>query len=246
MIRHNWPLLIALAVLLAIAPFLVAAEPDPPFAKVVRDNRGGGSGTLVAVGDPDHTYVLTCKHVAPDPKHDYMVFSGPCGYLATWIAADDKADLALLRINAKLKWAQMPAVAPAAGAPVWTEGCPFGGDPVLKTGALGGGVRTTVDGVTRDWTTFSAPIRPGDSGAGVFSDGKLIGVAAAGPAPYLMVPFADIDRFLKAHEFPTATRPAPADVFTPAAPAAPLPVFVPAPSPAYLMPTYPRQQQCVT
>jgi S1-C subfamily serine protease len=163
------------------------------------------------VGDPDHTYVLTCKHVAPDAKHDYMVFSGPCGYRAEWVAADDRADLALLRINAKLKWAVMPAAAPAAGAPVWTEGCPGGGDPVLKTGTLGGGVRTTVDGVTRDWTTFSAPIRPGDSGAGVFSDGKLVGVAAAGPGPVPDGPVRRREPVPAAHQkVPTATREAPA------------------------------------
>lgn len=187
-----------LALLCALSA--AAAEPDPPFCKIKQDNKGGGSGTLVAMGDPGWCYVLTCKHVAPDARHDYAVFTGPCSYRAEWVAADDRADLALLKIRAELACADMPARAPLSGSACETRGCPGGGELKVKTGEVGGPARVLVDGTWRDWTRFSVPIEPGDSGAGVFCGNRLVGVAAAGPAPFLMVGFDDVNRFLVRHQ----------------------------------------------
>ena len=187
----------ALVLLLALA--LPLAAQTPPHVKVQRADTqpnvmACGSGTCVQNAD-GASYILTCKHVVPDGTRRVTVLVDGGRYAATFVRADTRADLALLRIDGTLKAAAVADTAPAAGSELWQSGCPGGGPAKLKTGKL----RETF-GVSPWWVGFKP--EGGDSGAGVFHNGRLVGVTYAASVPDwdypgVVVPLADVRRFLR-------------------------------------------------
>lgn len=198
----------------------VAAEPEDAAVKVIRTGArdGVGSGTVIHTGK-NGSFVLTNWHVAPDGTSKFTVQSGGQEYPAHWVAADDRTDLALLRVDARLAAIGLADDLPGVGTELRQWGCSRGGPPKAKAGRL---LAETARAVV--WTPFGyvttadtcrVGIRPelGDSGAGLVSpDGRLVAVIYCGDvatvypgdgppvrrlvAPETCVAVADVRRFV--------------------------------------------------
>jgi S1-C subfamily serine protease len=210
--------------LAAIALLCVAgaagAGPEEAAVQVVRTGSrdGSGSGTVIHCGKAG-SLVLTNWHVAPDPTSRFAVRHGGRSYPAQWVAADDRTDLALLRVDARLPAAELADESPAVGTELRQWGCSEGGPPKAKAGRL---LAETARAVV--WTPFGrattadtcrVDITPqfGDSGAALVDpDGRVVAVIYCGDvatqlqsdgppvktlvAPETCVGLADIRRFL--------------------------------------------------
>lgn len=162
--------------------FLLLASPalaqDPPFVRVQRESAtpykfSTGSGTLLK-GSGGSLFVLTCKHVVPDGERGISIHTGGRQYAATFVEADKTADLTLLRVDG-LKTENTAPLAdclPPPGAVFWQRGCPKGGPAVFKSGPA--------DNLLGDPWWICIVSQPGDSGAGLFWNGKLCGVTKGG------------------------------------------------------------------
>lgn len=197
----------ALLLVVALVSPAVAADPAP-CVRVQRETdkpymRSTGSGTVVRA-DKGASLVLTCKHVAPDGKFGLSVQAGDSQYAADFVAADDRCDLAIVRVKVKLTPTAVADVEPAAGATLYQWGYPHGGPCKHKWGPL---TSERVVGAPEVWIVGICP-EGGDSGAGVFDDrGRLVGVVFAGTVggqgvtgPASVTRLADVRRFLKAWE----------------------------------------------
>src|SRR5204863_298682 len=105
---------------------------------------------VVACQEND-SLVLTCWHVAPDNSRATNVHAGsPVRmYRAEWVAADDRADLALLRVKVSLPTVALADADPEPGMVLWQWGYPYGGLCKPKAGAM-----TTEIGRYGVWTPF--------------------------------------------------------------------------------------------
>lgn len=144
---------------------------------------GSGSGTVVR-SDKGGSLVLTNQHVAPSPGQRIAVEVGDKAYPATWLAADEGIDLAVLRVDAALPAVELADAEPAPGTRLRQWGHPGGGPQKPKAGPAFGfeGSRRVVHGRPAG-EVFSVGIRPesGDSGCGVFDpSGKLVAVCWGG------------------------------------------------------------------
>jgi hypothetical protein len=126
-----------------------------------------GSGTVVRVKG-EWSYVLTCKHAIPDSTLPITVLSGRQWYPAEFVKADGIADLALVKVRAKLAVAPVAAADPPVGSQLWQQGCKDGGPPLVRTGPLRLAAPSTWE---IDMESF-----PGQSGAGVFHGTALVAV----------------------------------------------------------------------
>ena len=183
-----------------------------------------GSGTIVAVDSEwQRALVLTCRHVLPDdpaPKRNLslsVVMSPaqlaagdrievilPDGrkFTASWLMADERADLAACVIPAteSLPCAPVADRQPDPGEAVWQVGYPGGVGPKARSGVARG---------LNGWIQTGAPVwglnlwcAPGDSGSGIFrpSDGALVGVlwgGTQGKPDTAANCLADVRRFLQ-------------------------------------------------
>lgn len=171
-----------------------------------------GSGVLVwsAAGE---SLVLTCWHVVPDGRKPIAVVADH-PHPAEFVAADDRCDLALVRVRAALSpVAPLSGTAPAPGRAVTVGGFPNGGP-----------FRSAAGAVCRErareqvWTPFGpvgvadellvdVVVEPGNSGGPVYDGaGGLCGivhsrsvVGGRGAAPAGCTGLADVRRFLAAH-----------------------------------------------
>lgn len=170
---------------------------------------GWGSGTVVARAGGE-SLVLTNKHVAPDENAFYFVQHDRYTYPARWVAADDRTDLAILRVENILPVATLAEAEPAAGAPVRHWGCPHAGPMTLRKGVVESDADNHRDADRYPFLQTTARSDHGDSGAGVFdAAGQLVGVCYGGPewdrgyrgpAFSQNVRLADVKRFLKGRE----------------------------------------------
>jgi hypothetical protein len=115
----------------------VLAEPEDAAVKVVRTGLrdGVGSGTVIHTGKRG-SFVLTNWHVAPNGASKFTVYSGGQAYPAQWVAADDRTDLALLRVDARLAAVELADELPAVGTELRQWGCSLGGPRKAKAGRL--------------------------------------------------------------------------------------------------------------
>lgn len=184
---------------------LVRSEPDPSKAAVlVRAGSAAGSGTCVGT-EGGRSFILTNRHVVQAGSPLSVEWSG--GHLpATLVAVDQRADLALLTVEAVLPVAPVAASAPPAGSPVrqWGRDWRGGGRPVFKSGLSVGFSAGREMGGAGIWVS-TIPSISGDSGCGVFNEaGELVAVNwGTGPGePQLAVGLADVVRFLRSHVMP--------------------------------------------
>ena len=161
-----------------------------------REGRGLGSGFLIGDG-----YVLTNNHVVmvPDengkgrqrPMDEIKVItdeSSPVGvreFAAKVIGADDKADVALLKIEGK-EVAQLKAAtlgdsdALEVGDYVVAIGEPFGLQASVTSGIVSAKERTQFGGAYSDYLQTDASINPGNSGGPLFNlRGEVVGINSA-------------------------------------------------------------------
>lgn len=144
----------------------------------------GGSGTLVEGAPEGQTYVLTARHnpLGRDPDALRVRASGR-PYRVVSVRVSETADLALLTLDAELPAARLAESEPPIGAVVAHRGRRSGLQAGRVTGAY------TVGEVAAGYTAPHArgPVYGlnlladrGDSGAGLFHGGLLVGVMAGG------------------------------------------------------------------
>ena len=165
-----------------------------------------GSGTCFYVDESrGYAFILTCRHVVPgliSHKQLTTTFPGGKRHETYWQGVDDGGtDLAILVIqgNSQTPWVPIAASEPARGEDIYQVGYPHGKGPSRKLGRYLGALSG------RRSHGISLPIRPGDSGSGVFrkSTKELCGVVwgweGSGPGPRdsdsRIVAWADVDRF---------------------------------------------------
>jgi S1-C subfamily serine protease len=213
--------LAALVLLAASGP--AAAGPEESAVQVIRkgERDGFGSGTVVRTGKAG-SFVLTNWHVAPDRTCTLAVRHGGRAYPAEWVGADDRTDLALLRVDAQLPAVDLADQLPPVGTELRQWGYANGGPRKAKTGRLlaetARAVVWTPFGRATTADTYRVAITPefGDSGAALVDpDSRVVAVIycgdvatfaqADGPpvrrlvAPETCVGLADIRRFLSKH-----------------------------------------------
>jgi S1-C subfamily serine protease len=211
----------AIALLLPVTPAF--AGPEESAVKIVRTGPriGFGSGTVVRTGKAG-SFVLTNWHVAPDGTSKFTVHHSGRAYPAEWIAADDRTDLSLLRVNAPLPAIELAEELPPIGTELRQWGYSEGGPQKAKAGRLLAETARAVVWTPFRWVTTAdtcrVDIRPefGDSGAALVGpDGRAVAVvycgdvadSAPGDGPVMKVLVApetcvgppDIRRFVAKH-----------------------------------------------
>ena len=145
-----------------------------------REQNSLGSGVIVS---PDGV-IVTNNHVVEDMSEIKVVLNDRREFTAELVLADDKTDVAILRIEAGealpfLEFANSDAA--EVGDMVLAIGNPFGVGQTVTSGIISALARTAVS--ISDYQFFiqtDAAINPGNSGGAlVDADGRLIGVNTA-------------------------------------------------------------------
>jgi len=164
---------------------------DPVFRRFFGDEQGGtsrdrvqnalGSGVIVRADG----IIVTNRHVVADADELIVALADRREFEAKVILADERTDLAVLKIDGKGK--SLPVLAfrdsdePEVGDLVLALGNPFGVGQTVTSGIISALARTQV-GIT-DFQFFiqtDAAINPGNSGGALVTlDGKLIGINTA-------------------------------------------------------------------
>ena len=163
---------------------------DPFFRQFFGDRLGGvpqkrvqnslGSGVLVS---PDGL-IVTNYHVVKDSDEIRVVLTDRREFAASVLRKDERADLALLKIDAGGK---LPFLALRdsdeleVGDLVLAIGNPFGVGQTVTSGIVSAVARTTAgSGDYRYFIQTDAAINPGNSGGALITlDGKLVGINSA-------------------------------------------------------------------
>ena len=163
----------------ALALVLCSAVPPshlPPGAVQV----GGCSGTLVhrALG---HTYGVSAAHCSGKAGTEvYVILQSGSRVKGSWVAADAKTDLALFKIPSSGQSLARVVAAPPVIKSVTAYGR-HGPKQLKATGPRE--IRDTTSKqmfMRRGYKVSGGKYRDGDSGAGVYAGGNLIGVASHG------------------------------------------------------------------
>lgn len=162
-------------------PFFKEFFEDSLFRQAPQVQQSLGSGVFVS---PDGL-IVTNNHVIEDSDEVVVVLSDGREFNAKVVAADQRFDLALLRINGKGE--QFPALTlrdsdkVQIGELVLAIGNPYGFSQTVTSGIISALARTDV-GIA-DFTSFiqtDAAINPGNSGGALITlDGQLIGINTA-------------------------------------------------------------------
>ena len=138
-----------------------------------------GSGFIV----DSEGYIVTNQHVVARAGEITVTLSDGESYDATLVGADERSDLALLKIEAEKS---LPAVAfgdsdsVQAGDWVLAVGNPFGLGGTVTAGIVSARGRALPGGALIDYMQIDAPINRGNSGGPSFNiDGEVIGVNTA-------------------------------------------------------------------
>lgn len=194
------------AALLFCAAAVSAADPAASCGKVIVPEGAAtacGSGTVVAC-EGGKSLILTNRHVCPRLGAGKFFECGGHRYAAFCCCLDDRADLALLLVDAELPVCVVAAQLPADGTEVQQFGCSRAGPKKPKRGLL-----QRFLGVFRDDRPVAhsgISTEPGDSGCGVFAGGELVAVTwgEGGSCVHL----ADVRRLLGTFAEKTKTFPA--------------------------------------
>jgi S1-C subfamily serine protease len=216
--------MVAAFALLSLAAPAALAGPEESAVKIVRTGArdGFGSGTVVR-STKAGSFILTNWHVAPDRTSKFTVHHSGRAYPTDWVAADDRTDLALLRVNAELPTVDVADELPAVGTELRQWGFSEGGPQKPKSGRLLAETARAVVWTPFRWVTTADTCRVditpefGDSGAALFApDGRAVAVVYCGDvanapaggdgpvrkvlvAPETCVGPPDIKRFLTRH-----------------------------------------------
>ncbi|MGB2623008.1 MAG: trypsin-like peptidase domain-containing protein [Candidatus Acidiferrum sp.] len=144
---------------------------------------GAGSGFVI---DP-HGYILTNFHVVQDAQSIEVVLGDKSRYPAKFIGADQRNDVALIKIDPKGKKLVALTLGDSSrlqvGQKVLAIGNPFGFQSTLTTGvvsALGRNVQTSQTTIIDEAIQTDAAINRGNSGGPLIdSHGDVIGISSA-------------------------------------------------------------------
>lgn len=155
-----------------------AAEAACVLVRVEDPEGSAGSGTVVAC-EGGRSLVLTNRHVVPSARYGVRVECEGKSHPVTFYAPAAVGDLALLAVEAELPAAELADAEPPPGAEVrqWGRSWRGQGRPVPKAGrwfGLGRGRDATYGHAAVVESTI--PGESGDSGAGVFHEGRLVAV----------------------------------------------------------------------
>jgi serine protease Do len=148
-------------------------------ASDVGTNTFNGSGFII---EPSG-YIGTNKHVVEGATSVFVVTADGIRYPATVVGMPDKADIALLRIDAGGK--QLPFVKLGdsdkvrVGNRVFAIGSPFGFDDTVTSGIISALNRDIMESPFDDYLQTDAPINHGNSGGPLFNmSGEVIGMTS--------------------------------------------------------------------
>lgn len=144
------------------------------------DASGAGSGVIIS----ENGYIVTCAHVVSGASAIEVQDSENRTYQAVLIAASEKTDLALIKIDAQgLTPAELgDSDSYGPGDMIYVVGNPLGNFVLsVSQGIISGMDRTVnINGNVMSLTQVDAAVNPGNSGGGLFdSQGRLIGVVNA-------------------------------------------------------------------
>ena len=165
-----------------------------------------GSGTVYAISS-NVAYVVTNKHVCPEAGQSIQVFtSDQRAYSATFVAADQSSDLAVVIISSSgiSNYVPVQTSPPqTSGEKVWQVGYPLGRGPNKRQGTTRGlDGFSMVDSWHQQVFSIYMSCQQGDSGSGIFSQNtkQLIAVLWGGDMRSVTcsVPWVDVSRFTQA------------------------------------------------
>jgi serine protease Do len=142
-----------------------------------------GSGFII---DPSG-YVVTNNHVIADADEILITLRGGKSFSGRLIGADEKTDLALLKIDAPdslpfVSFGDSDAI--RVGDRVMAVGNPYGLGGTVTTGIVSATGRDLHAGAFDDFMQIDASINPGNSGGPSFNlEGRVIGVNSAIASP---------------------------------------------------------------
>lgn len=148
--------------------------------------RPSGLGSAVYIG---HGRIVTAAHVVAGAKVVSLKSNDGRISSATVVAFDEKTDLAILQTNMRLLPANLSCAAVPVGTPIVAIGNPLGQEFVSAYGRIAGKARPVATSrlvYVTDMTTVM-----GQSGSGVWADGKVIGIVSAVMLAPLQVPGRD-------------------------------------------------------
>lgn len=139
---------------------------------------GLGSGVIVSVDG----YILTNRHVVNGATEIRVALSDGREFSAKLIGADEKTDVAVIKIKAT----ELPAMTfadsneLAVGDIVLAVGNPFGITQSVTQGIVSGKDRVTGNATDEDFIQTDAAINPGNSGGALVDvEGRLVGINTA-------------------------------------------------------------------
>jgi len=154
---------------------LPEVDPDQPPQKT----EGAGSGFVISADG----YILTNNHVVQGADTITVSFTDEQQYEATLIGADERIDVALLKIEpeGELPYVMLDGADEArVGDRVVAIGNPFGLGHTVTTGIVSGKGRALGAGPYDDFLQTDAAINPGNSGGPLFNlEGEVIGINTA-------------------------------------------------------------------
>ncbi len=139
---------------------------------------GLGSGVIVSADG----YILTNRHVVKDASEIRVALSDGREFTAKLVGADEKTDVAVVKIKAEglpaLTFADSNEL--AVGDIVLAVGNPFGIAQSVTQGIVSGKDRVTGNASDEDFIQTDAAINPGNSGGALVDvEGRLVGINTA-------------------------------------------------------------------
>lgn len=144
--------------------------------------RPKGLGSAIHIGGGR---IVTAAHVVAGAKVVTIKSWDGRFSSATVVAVDEKTDLAILQTNMKLLAVDVDCGLAPVGTPILSIGNPLSQEFVTSWGRIAG-VPRAVDGTMYYVTDMTVVM--GQSGSGVFANGKLIGITSAVMIAPLKVP----------------------------------------------------------
>ena len=150
-------------------------------ALLIKRPYGLGSGIYIGRGR-----IATAAHVVVGAKVVSLKSSDGRISSATVVAVDEKTDLAILQTDMRLLAADLSCAPVPVGTQIVAIGNPLGQEFVSAYGRIAGAAREVATSrlvYVTDMTTVM-----GQSGSGVFADGKVVGIVSAAMLAPLQVP----------------------------------------------------------
>lgn len=150
-------------------------------ALLIKRPNGLGSGVYIGRGR-----IVTAAHVVVGAKVVSLKSSDGRISSATVVAIDEKTDLAILQTDMRLLAADLSCTPVPVGTQIVAIGNPLGQEFVSAYGRIAGAARTVATSrlvYVTDMTTVM-----GQSGSGVWADGKVVGIVSAVMLAPLQVP----------------------------------------------------------